>query len=84
MDCIQDLLCIIGTLHIVETGNENIQLALAAVAEFEDFLLVVGIAHDAGDIPGAVEEEWGEMEGNLAVAAEEEDLHFDFFGLSLK
>lgn len=33
------------------------------------------VAHDAGYVPGAVEEERGEMEGNLAMTTKEENLH---------
>jgi hypothetical protein len=38
---------------------------------------VVGVTHHAGYVPGALEEEWGQVEGNFAVAAEKKDLHFE-------
>ena len=33
------------------------RVALAALAELEDLGFVRGVAHDAGDVPGAIEEE---------------------------
>lgn len=36
---------------------------------------MLGIADDAGDVPGAGEQERGKFLGYLAMAAEEEDLH---------
>lgn len=39
---------------------------------------MVRVADDAGDVPGAGEEEGSEMEGNFAVATEEKDVHCEY------
>lgn len=72
---IQNLLGIRYILDIFQTGDQHVQLALAALAECKNLALVIGVAHDTGDIPGAVEEERREFEGNLAMATEKKDLH---------
>lgn len=72
---IQDLLGIRYVLNVFQTGDKNIQLALAALAECKNLALVVGVAHNAGDIPGAVEEERREFEGNFAMTTKKKDLH---------
>lgn len=70
-DSVQDFLSIICALDVVETRDQHVELSLQALAEVQDLLLVVGIAHDAGHIPGALEKKWGEVKGDLAVATKE-------------
>lgn len=57
-DGIKNLLGIGGTLHIVQAGDEHVQLALAAFAECENLVLVVRVTDHTGYVPGAVEKEW--------------------------
>lgn len=70
MNGLKDSLCIVDTFHIVQAGDEDVQLALAAFTELEDFFFVIWVAYYAGHVPAAVEEERGQMEGDFAVAAE--------------
>ena len=62
-------------LHIIQTGQEHVEFALFTLCQGADVVLVLGVANDRGDVPGAVEEERREVHGHFAMAAEEEDLH---------
>lgn len=76
LDTVDDTLCIGLCLHIVKTGEKDVEGALLALPQSADFRLVVGVADDAGDVPGAREEKGSQVEGDFAVATEEKNVHF--------
>lgn len=56
---VKNLLSIGRTLDIRQAGDQDLESALAALAEGENLLLVVWVADYTGHRPGAVEQEGG-------------------------
>ena len=73
LNFIQNLLRIIITLHILYTLHQHIQLPRTVFPCFKNIAFLVGVADYGCEVPGAGEDFGGHEEGDLAVAAEEQD-----------
>jgi hypothetical protein len=82
LNFVQDLLCVGITLYILYTLDKHIKLPRTVFPSFENIALLVWVADYRDEVPGAGEDFRRHEEGDLAVAAEEEDSwgwrsHFD-------
>lgn len=59
---------------IGDTADQHVELARQVLGELLDGGSLILGADDAGDGPRPLQEQWGEQLGNLAVAADEEDV----------
>lgn len=73
-DLVQNGLCLGLGLDVLDAADEDVELALQALAELLDRGDLLLCADDAGDRPRFLQQEGCQQLGDLAVAAEDEDV----------
>lgn len=74
VDLVEDAGGLVLAVDVFDAADEDAEAAGEAGAEPLDGGDLVLLADDAGDGPGALEEQGGEELGDFAVAAEDEDV----------
>ena len=74
LDLVEDAGGALLAVHLVDAADQHVELARQAVAELLNGRDLLLCADEAGDGPRALEEQGRELLGNLAVAAEDEDV----------
>lgn len=74
LDLVQDALGLGLALYLLDAADEDIELALEALAELLDCRDLLLSANNAGDGPRLLEQDWSYQLANLAVAAEYENV----------
>lgn len=74
LDLVEDALGLRLALDLLDAADQDVELALEALAELLDGGDLLLGADDAGDGPRLLEQDWGQQLADLAVAAEDEDV----------